>query len=84
MLAGPRGTAAVLVEEIDRARHAWHLALHNFDFASAEYVDFAVFTINAAECCYTALLKEAKKKGVVAWREEELAPVATGTGANDA
>lgn|GEM_PF-3924247 len=75
--SGPRRSTASLVGTIDRAREAWRLALHNFNFAAAGYIDFAVFALNAAECYYTALLQEAKKKGLTAWRDEELVPVAT-------
>ncbi|KUK41212.1 MAG: hypothetical protein XD69_0735 [Clostridia bacterium 62_21] len=76
-LGGQKGATAPLVDSIDRAREGWHVALHNFNFAAPDYIDFAVFSISAAECYYTALLQEAKRKGLTAWRDEELVPVAT-------
>ena len=74
LFGGQREPATSLLQDIDQAREAWRLALHNFNFVAPDYIDFAVFAINAAQCRYTALLREAKNKGLTAWKDEVLVP----------
>lgn len=77
LFGGQREPATSLLQDVDQTREAWRLALHNFNFVAPDYIDFAVFAINAARCRYMALLREAKNKGLTAWKDEVLVPTFT-------
>lgn len=55
------------LQDVDKARREWQLALHNFNFYAAnDLIDYGVYQINAAEKKYMHLLKEARAHNVTA------------------
>ncbi|MDP5276844.1 DUF2508 family protein [Chengkuizengella axinellae] len=49
-------------EEINRAKHDWIAAEKKFNYAvDKDQIDFAIFSLEAAEKRYEMLLKQAKK-----------------------
>ena len=68
-----------MVESVEDARKAWHLAQRELDFIYGEMTDHVIFKINATERRYVALLQQARAEGVAAWLAADLKPVdATG------
>jgi hypothetical protein len=56
-----------LIEQIEKAKNEWIHTRLSFDWADhPEAIDYAVYSIEAAERRYMFLLNEAKKLGIVA------------------
>lgn len=70
-------STADLVSDIHRARQAWQDAVQMLDFVDPEFLDYAIFHLNASERRLIALLQEARRKGVAAWVDEQLRPPVT-------
>ncbi len=70
-------STADLVSDIHRARQAWQDAVQMLDFVDPEFLDYAIFHLNASERRFVALLGEARRKGVTAWVDEQLRPPVT-------
>jgi nucleoid-associated protein YejK len=70
-------SSADLVSNVHEARQAWRDALEMLNFVDTEFVDYAVFHLNASERLFVALLQEARRKGVTAWVDEQLRPPVT-------
>ncbi|MBC7105572.1 MAG: DUF2508 family protein [Firmicutes bacterium] len=67
-------STADLVSDVHRARQAWQDAVRMLDFVAPEFLDYAIFHLDAAERRFMALLREARREGVTAWAEERLRP----------
>lgn len=67
-------STADLLSDVHRARQAWRDALQMLDFVAPEFLDCAVYHLSATERRFVALLQEARRNGVTAWKEEQLRP----------
>ncbi|MFD2673406.1 YaaL family protein [Marinicrinis sediminis] len=68
-----------LIDEIERARKEWSVAYKRLDTAvGAEQVDYAIYTLEAAEKRYEMLLKQAKEQKVI--HKPELGMSSSGKG----
>ena len=66
-LPAPAKENQMYLQEVDKARREWQLALHNFNFYEAsDLIDYGIYQINAAEKKYVHLLKEARAHNVTA------------------
>lgn len=69
--------AATNLLNIHRAWQTWQDALNMLNFVDPQFLDYAIFHLNASERRFVALLHQARREGLRAWNEEELRPLAT-------